>query len=231
MRCEYVSTPCGLSSPRSADEAKEVARARRLAPLHAATPRPRRRRVAQRAWRQEAATAFAPRARARPRPMREPARGRDRAGERQPEHARGERRARRARDRGHSRQAGDDSRRQARLSASAESAARSWRPRNDGYRQPGVPRREDVDAEELEPARRQSRRRSRGRRSEHERQVLGPADEEWHGQHEQGVLEELEEAHEVVVETSVVERYRAERLEGEPAEEKHPGSPERSCRP
>ena len=62
--------------------------------------------------------------------------------------------------------------------------------------------------------------------AEHDRQVRGASHEQRYGQREQGVLDELEEAHEMVVEQRVVEGDRAERLEREPGEEGCAGQPE-----
>ena len=54
--------------------------------------------------------------------------------------------------------------------------------------------------------------------------------EQWNRDREQGVLDELEVAHQVVVEQRVVERRRTEGLEREPYEESGAEDPERASR-
>ena len=157
VRCEYVSTPCARLVAADAEEAQEVLE--RVASDHrhaerdgrddrdesarsGAPPGRKRRRAAS--HERGAPTASPPAAATEPARIRPstPARG-------------GERRtSRRERDLGPRRRRSDS----ARLAASAESAARSWWPRKDGCRQPGVPRLEDVASEELEQWRRPSRR-------------------------------------------------------------------------
>ena len=58
-----------------------------------------------------------------------------------------------------------------------------------------------------------------------------PPHEERHGDCEEGVLDELEVADEVVLEEGIVDRRRAKRLEGEPEEQRKPGNPEDPRRP
>ena len=54
---------------------------------------------------------------------------------------------------------------------------------------------------------------------------LDPPHQERHGDCEEGVLDELEVADEVVLEEGIVDRRRAKRLEGEPEEQREPGDP------
>ena len=96
-----------------------------------------------------------------------------------------------------------------------------------------VPRAEDVDAEELQERDGDRDSGPQDEPSQHDGQVRGAPDEERHRDREQAVLDELEEAHEVLVEERVVERDRAERLEREPREERrsaiHSQRAARSC--
>ena len=89
---------------------------------------------------------------------------------------------------------------------------------------PGV---EDVESEELDEA--SNRRRHccpDNEGPEDDREVLDPPHQERHGDCEEGVLDELEVADEVVLEEGIVDRRRAKRLEGEPEEQREPGDPE-----
>ena len=110
----------------------------------------------------------------------------------------------------------------------AASAARSWCPRNEGCRQPAfhAPKMSTPknwsSATPTATAAQSTIPPSTIVRS------LGAPHEERHGDGEEPVLDELEEAHEMVVEERVVERDRAEGLEREPREERGSRDPERA---
>ena len=94
----------------------------------------------------------------------------------------------------------------------------------------GVPRAEDVDPEELQQRDADCHGRPEDDRTEHDGQIARASHEQRNRDREQGVLDELEVADQVVVEQRVVERRRAERLEREPREEGGAEDPERACR-
>ena len=81
----------------------------------------------------------------------------------------------------------------------------------------GVPRAEDVDSEELQQRDADCHGRPEDDRTDHDGQIARASHEQRNRDREQGVLDELEVAHQVVVEERVVERRRPERLEREPA--------------
>ncbi len=101
-------------------------------------------------------------------------------------------------------------------------------PEERGLPPAGVPRAEDVHAEELEQRDADGHCRPEHDSADDDGQVARPPHEERHGDGEERVLDELQEAHEVVVEESVVERHGAERLEGEPHDERSSRDPERA---
>ncbi len=86
----------------------------------------------------------------------------------------------------------------------------------------GVPRAEDVDAEELQEGDAHRHCRPENDGSEQDGQVARAPHEQRDRNREQGVLDELEVAHQVVVERRIVERRRPERLEREPDEQAAP---------
>ena len=92
----------------------------------------------------------------------------------------------------------------------------------------GVPRSEDVDAEELQERDGDRDGGPQHEPAEHDREVRGASHEQRHGQCEKPVLDELQEAHEMVVEEGVVEGDGSEGLEREPGEEGGSGQPERA---
>ena len=115
---------------------------------------------------------------------------------------------------------------QTRLAASAESAARSWRPRNDEYRQP------DVDTAKMSLPR--SWRSAtpvatalhETTPNEDEREVAAPPDDQGNRDHEERVLDELHVADEMVAEAIVGDGCRTQRRESEPRNEEGRRDPE-----
>ena len=94
----------------------------------------------------------------------------------------------------------------------------------------GVPGAEDVDSEELQERDADCHGRPEDDRTEHDGQVARATHEQRNRDREQGVLDELQVADEMVVEQRVVERRGTERLEREPREERRADDPEHpSC--
>jgi hypothetical protein len=83
-----------------------------------------------------------------------------------------------------------------------------------------LPRAEDVDPEKLEQRDRDGDGCPEDERADQDPQIQGSSDECGDGHHEDGVLGELREAHEMLVEERVVQRGGPERLEREPYEER-----------
>ncbi|MBM2821687.1 MAG: hypothetical protein HW413_433 [Thermoleophilia bacterium] len=90
----------------------------------------------------------------------------------------------------------------------------------------GVPGAEDVGPEELEERDAHRDGGPQYEASKDDRQILHAAHEERYRKRKEGVLAELEEAHEMVVEQRVVERRRPERRESEPRQQCDRGNPE-----
>ena len=202
MRCEYDSTPTGGSSPRTPRKRRKSASA---SPRTAATPPattattatsasvwrppvPKRRRAA--IQRTTAPSARPPAA------ATEPARIRPRtpADECDDEEAVRRELASARRDPGRGESEGDGGERGEVVVAEEGRLAPA-----------GVPRSEDVDAEELQERDGDRDGRPEHEPAEHDREVRGASHEQRHGQCEKRVLDELQEAHEMVVEERVVE--------------------------
>ena len=109
------------------------------------------------------------------------------------------------------------------LRARAESAARSWKPRNDGCRQPAFAASKTSTPANWTQATAVATVLQRTIPPRTIVAVLRPPDEQRYRRNEQGVLGELDEGDNVVVEERVVLRHGPDRLEREPAEQEEPG--------
>ena len=114
--------------------------------------------------------------------------------------------------------------------AIAERAARSWCPRNDGCRQPAFQASNTSRPKNWSTATADATADQSTSAPSRIVRSCAPPNEQRHGDGEQGVLPELDQADEVVGEAVVVERDGPQGLERQPGEERRSGQPERTPR-